>query len=81
MSQRIVIKLSRREREVLTLYLRLGRWKAVAQELQLSIGTVKSHQEAAMRKLGASNSVELVTAAIRRGLVNLTPHQEGNKSL
>jgi DNA-binding CsgD family transcriptional regulator len=46
--------------------------------MSVSIGTVKSHRESAMRKLGARSSVELLTLAIRRGLVDVnSPTQEG----
>jgi DNA-binding NarL/FixJ family response regulator len=72
----IVIFLSKREIEIVALYIRLGKWKAVARSLCISIGTVKTHQRAAMRKIGASNSVELVTLAIRRGLVDLNSIEE-----
>jgi DNA-binding CsgD family transcriptional regulator len=66
-----VIKLSAREQEVLTLYVQKGRLKLVADELGVSIGTIRSQKGNIMRKLGASNSVQLTAAAIRRGLVDL----------
>ncbi len=47
--------------------------------MNLSISTVKTHRENVMRKLGASNSVELVTAAIGRGLVEVVGN--GRKTL
>ncbi len=72
-----MIKLSPREMEVLSSYVRLGRWNLVAEALSLSIGTVKFHRQSAMRKLGACNSVQLTAAAIIRGLVDLEPKQEG----
>ncbi len=74
-----MIKLSPREAEVVTLFSKLGRWTLVAEMMSVSVGTVKSHRESAMRKLGASNSVELLTLAIRRGLVDLNSTQEGNQ--
>ncbi len=67
-----MIKLSRRESEALSLFSQLGRWTLVAQRMNVSISTVKTHRENAMRKLGVSNSVELLTAAIGRGLVEVS---------
>ena len=58
------------------LFSKLRRWTLVAETMSVSIGTVKSHRESAMRKLGASTSVELLTLAIRRGLVPLNPTRE-----
>lgn len=75
-----MIKLSPRETEAVTLFAKLGRWTLVAQTMGVSIGTTKSHRENAMRKLGASTSVELLTVAIRRGLVDLNLNQEGKIS-
>ena len=71
-----MIRLSRRETEALVLFSKLGRWTEVAKTMSVSIGTVKSHRESAMRKLGASTSVELLTLAIQHGLVDLNPKQE-----
>ncbi len=42
------------------LFSKLRRWTLVAETMSVSIGTVKSHRESAMRKLGASTSVELL---------------------
>jgi DNA-binding CsgD family transcriptional regulator len=67
-----------RETEALMLFSKLGRWTEVAKSMSVSIGTVKSRRESAMRKLGARSSVELLTLAIRRGLVDVnSPTQEG----
>ncbi len=72
-----MIRLSPRESEALTLYLKLGRWTLVSREMGVSMRTVKDHRNGAMKKLGASNSVQLVRAAIQRGLVDLnTPTKE-----
>ena len=48
-----------RETEALMLFSKLGRWTEVAKSMSVSIGTVKSRRESAMRKLGARSSVEL----------------------
>ncbi len=66
-----VIKLSQREQQVLALYVQKGRLQLVADELGVSLGTIRSQKESIMRKLGASNSIQMTAAAIRRGLVDL----------
>jgi len=66
-----LIKLSPREHEVLALYVEKGRLKAVAEALGISVATVKAQKRTLMKKLGVCNSVEMTTAAIKRGLVDL----------
>jgi DNA-binding NarL/FixJ family response regulator len=58
--------------------LKEGRLKPVAEALDLSIHTVKSQKEAIMRKLGATNAIELTLSAIKRGLVEIEPNKEIN---
>jgi DNA-binding CsgD family transcriptional regulator len=65
-----VIKLSPREQQVLCLYLTVGRLKPIAESLGVSLHTVKAQKGHVMRKLGASNTVELMHAAIQRGLID-----------
>ena len=74
-----MIKLSPKELEAVTLFAKLGRWTLVAERMGVSIGTAKTHKESAMRKLGASTSVELVTLAIRRGLVDVNSRKEDDE--
>ncbi len=64
-------KLTPRETEVLSLYLREGDLTKVAATLGVSINTVKSQRAAIMRKLAVKNAVELTLSAVRRGLVDL----------
>ncbi len=64
-----MMKLSPREREVLTLFVEEGRLKPVAETLGRSMHTIQSHKSSIMRKLGAKNSVEMICSAIRKGLV------------
>ena len=45
--------------------------KAVAQQLGISLHTVKFHVEALLRKLGASSRTEAVHKGLRRGLIEL----------
>jgi DNA-binding NarL/FixJ family response regulator len=66
-----VIRLSPREHQILSLYVQVGRLKPVAQSLGVSIATAKIQKSSLMRKLGASNTVELMNAAIQRGLIDL----------
>jgi len=62
------IDLTPREREVLQLLARGLTNAAVAEQLSLSLHTVRSHRSSIMRKLGVHNAAELVGAALRRGL-------------
>ena len=64
-----MIKLSPREQEVLALYLEKGQAKAVAEQLDTAQSTVRTQKNSIMRKLGATNTVDMVRSAIRKGLV------------
>jgi DNA-binding CsgD family transcriptional regulator len=66
-----LIKLSPRELEVLVLYAENGRIKSVAESLATSPNTVRGQKYSIMRKLGATNAVELIRSAIKRGLVKI----------
>ena len=66
-----MIKLSAREQQVLALFVQKGRLQLVADELGVSLGTIRSQKESIMRKLGAGNAVQLTAAAIKRGLVDI----------
>ena len=70
-------KLTPRESEVLSLYLREANLTKVAETLGVSINTVKSQRAAIMRKLSVKNAVELTLLAVRRGLVNVDEPKEG----
>jgi DNA-binding CsgD family transcriptional regulator len=70
-----VLKLTRREAQVLALYIEKGDLKPVAEMLGISINTVRSQRTSIMKKLGASSQIELTLEAVRRGLVDL--NEEG----
>ena len=61
--------LTTREREVLQLVAEGKRNQEIAAIMSRSIHTVRSHRARLMRKLGARNATELVTAAEERGLL------------
>ena len=72
-SQRDAGALSRRELEVLQL-LSAGRSTAeVAEELILSVNTVRNHITHLMAKLGVRSRLEAVNVAVRRGLIRFDP--------
>jgi DNA-binding NarL/FixJ family response regulator len=66
------VRVTPRELEVLRLVARGRQNKEIARDLAVTERTVKFHLSALMRKLGASNRVEAVAAAIRRGLIDLS---------
>jgi DNA-binding NarL/FixJ family response regulator len=74
-AQRVADSLTRealtsRERDVLRL-LSLGQCnKAIARELEIAVGTVKSHVKAIMEKLDASSRTEAASIATQRGMVD-----------
>jgi DNA-binding CsgD family transcriptional regulator len=63
--------LTHRELEVLELLAEGLPNKAIAERLGISDQTVKFHVASIMGKLGASNRVETVRRAVRRGLLSL----------
>jgi DNA-binding NarL/FixJ family response regulator len=65
------VRITARELEVLRLVARGRQNKEIARELAVTERTVKFHLSALMRKLGVSNRVEAVSAAIRLGLIDL----------
>jgi DNA-binding NarL/FixJ family response regulator len=65
------VRVTARELEVLRLVARGRQNKEIARELAVTERTVKFHLSALMRKLGVSNRVEAVSAAIRLGLIEL----------
>jgi len=72
-SQKDATALSRRELEVLQL-LSQGRSTAeVAEELILSVNTVRNHITHLMAKLGVRSRLEAVNVAVRRGLIRFDP--------
>ena len=65
------VRITARELEVLRLVARGRQNKEIARDLAVTERTVKFHLSALMRKLGVSNRVEAVSAAIRLGLIEL----------
>lgn len=65
-------RLTRREREVLQLITGGSNTKQIAEELNISTKTVETHRVNLMKKLGASNPVELALYALREGVSPLT---------
>ena len=64
-------ELTPRELEVLGLLARGLSNPAIADELVLSLKTVRNHVQSVIAKLGAHSKLEAVAAAVRRGLVRL----------
>lgn len=61
--------LTKREVEVLRLLSEGASTEDVATELSISTGTVRKHRENMLRKTNAKNSIQLVSLAIRNGLI------------
>jgi two-component system, NarL family, response regulator NreC len=63
--------LSPREKQLLRLVAQGRRNKEIAEQLSVSIKSVEAYRSRLMKKLGCSNSAELVRYAIREGLASL----------
>lgn len=72
-SQRDAGALSRRELEVLQLLSDGKSTAEVAEELILSVNTVRNHITHLMAKLGVRSRLEAVNVAVRRGLIRFDP--------
>ena len=59
-----VIRLSRREKQVVNLVSNGLPNKSIARELDISVKTIEKHRANAMRKLGVSSSAEMVRIAV-----------------
>ncbi len=64
-------KLGRREREVLRLIAQGQRSPEIAEQLNISIGTVEAHRRNIMRKLDLHSVAELTKYALREGIASL----------
>lgn len=64
-------KLSKREIEILTCIANEMTNEEIAEKLELSKRTVDNHRQNMLKKLNAKNSMGLVLAAIKIGLINL----------
>jgi DNA-binding NarL/FixJ family response regulator len=66
------VRITARELEVLRLVARGRQNKEIARDLAITERTVKFHLSALMRKLRVSNRVEVISAAMRLGLIDLS---------
>jgi DNA-binding NarL/FixJ family response regulator len=67
-----VVDLTRREREVLELLVEGATGHEIAEELRISINTVRSHIQSLFAKLHVHSQLEAAALAVRVGLVDLT---------
>lgn len=63
--------LTEREREVLSLLAQGSQNSAVADQLFLSVNTVRKHVQSILSKLGAHSKLEAVAIAVREGILDL----------
>ena len=66
--------LSRREREVLSLIATGATLEQIADDLTVSVSTVRTHARNALRKLGARNRAHAIALAMRYGLIEAGEH-------
>lgn len=66
------VELTAREREVLSLIGKGMTNQAVASHLDISVKTVDRHRTSVMRKLEATNVVELIRSAVRLGYIQIS---------
>lgn len=64
-----LVKLSRREEEVLRLISEEKNTKEIAEELFIAFNTVEVHRKNLMRKIGTKNMVGLVKYALQQGII------------
>jgi two-component system, NarL family, captular synthesis response regulator RcsB len=72
------VMLSRRELEVVRLFVSGMMIKEISEQLNRSIKTISTQKNAAMRKLGIDRDSELFQYAQSNGLLNLSSHSAGN---
>lgn len=65
--------LSPREREVLSLIAAGADLGQIADELTISVATVRTHHRNALRKLGARNRAHAIALAMQHGIIDLPP--------
>ena len=66
---RAPVKLSPREREIVSLIWEAYSTKKIATALRIGVKTVETHRANAMKKLGARNMVQLIRAAVKEKLI------------
>ncbi|OWJ56421.1 response regulator [Paraburkholderia caledonica] len=72
------VMLSRRELEVVRLFVSGMTIKEISEQLNRSIKTISTQKNTAMRKLGIDRDSELFQYAQSNGLLNLSSHSAGN---
>jgi DNA-binding NarL/FixJ family response regulator len=72
--------LTARETDVLRLIAEGHRNKVIARQLDISVGTVKSHLKAIFQKLDATNRTEVAAVAERRGLLDFDDDDVGGSA-
>ena len=65
------LRLSDREREVMTMMLEGQRLKEIAARLDISVKTVTTHRTRLLKKLGVVNNLDLYRYGVRNGLVGV----------
>ena len=65
------LKLSRREREVMTRMLEGQRLKEIAAHLDISVKTVTTHRTRLLKKLKVESNLDLYRYGIRNGLISV----------
>lgn len=70
-SELLHVRLSRREREVMTMMLDGQRLKEIAARLDISVKTVTTHRSRLMKKLHVNDNLGLYRYGIRSGLIGL----------
>jgi DNA-binding NarL/FixJ family response regulator len=63
------LELTARESQVLDLLARGYSTKAMADQLYLSVNTVRNHTQSLLNKLNAHSKLEAVATAVREGLI------------
>ena len=62
--------LTRRELQLLNHLARGQSNKAIAEELHLSVNTIRNYMQSVLAKLGAHSKLEAVSTAVREGLID-----------
>jgi DNA-binding NarL/FixJ family response regulator len=68
--QTVGADLTRRELQLLTHLARGQSNKAIAEELHLSVNTIRNYMQSVLLKLGAHSKLEAVSTAVREGLID-----------
>lgn len=69
----LINKLTKREKEVMTLLTKGLKNREIAEQLNISISTAQTHRTSIMKKLNLANRSELIHFAIRHNLLDTPP--------